>query len=86
MSLVIVTSGYLNTVILILALYLAIKSGKVLPLPLDDRKEVNPVVVLNIERLLATAMALGLFVVAMLFVFAPAFSAGVNLNLTAVMP
>lgn len=83
MAISIVTNGYLNVVILVIALYLAIKSGKALPIPLDDRKEVNPIVVLNVERMLATAMALGLFVVAM-FVWAGMFPA-TNLNL-AIMP
>ena len=85
MSLAIVTSGYLNVVILVIALYLAIKGGKVLPIPLDNKKEISPIILLNVERLLAIALAVGVFAVAMVFVFAPMFSA-TNLDLTAITP
>lgn len=84
MSLAIVTNGYLNVAILVIALYLAIKNNVVLPIPLDDKAETNPIVLSNIERLLATAMGLGLFVVAM-FVWAEMFPA-TNLNVLAVLP
>lgn len=84
LGLSIVTNGYLNVVILMIALYLAIKSGKAFPVALDDKMEVNPVVVLNIERLLATAMGLGLFIVAML-VWAEMFPSS-NISLAAVLP
>jgi len=85
MGLAIVTNGYLNVAILVIALYLAIKSGKVLPMPLDDKAETNPVVLLNIERLLATAMGWGLFVVAMI-VWAEMFPATSAETLTAILP
>jgi len=66
MGLAIVTNGYLNVAILVIALYIAIKNNAVLPIPLDDKMEVNPVVVTNVERLLVTAMGLRLFVVGMI--------------------
>ena len=61
-----VTSGYWWTFVLVSALFLAIKNNVVLPIPLDDKAETNPVVTTNIERLLATAMGLGLFIVSMI--------------------
>jgi len=84
MAISIVTNGYLNVVILVIALYLAIKNNVVLPIPLDDKMEVNPVVVGNVERMLAMAMGMGLFIVAMV-VWAQIFPAS-NMSLEAILP
>ena len=71
----IVTQGYLYTTILVMALYMAIKSGRVMPVSLEDRANVNPTIALNVERMLAFALGLGLFIVAMAFVWLSLFPA-----------
>jgi len=65
MATVIVTRGYTWIAVLILALWMAIKTQAVIPMPLNRRAEVNPVIVSNVERMLAMALGIGLFIVGM---------------------
>ena len=65
MGLIIVTKGYTWIAVLILALWMAIKTQAVLPAPLNREAEVNPIIVSNIERMLAMALGIGLFVAGM---------------------
>ena len=71
----IVTQGYLYTTVLVMALYMAIKSGRAAPVALEDRGNVNPTIALNVERMLAFALGLGIFIVAMAFVWPSLFPA-----------
>ena len=62
MGLIIVTRGYTWIAILVLALWMAIKSQAAMPAPLNREAKFNPIIVLNVERMLAIALGLGLFV------------------------
>ena len=68
MSTAIITHGYLYTVILVLALWLNLNGKQPCPIPLDDRNDIS-FISLNVARLLATALAIGLFLVAMPMLF-----------------
>jgi hypothetical protein len=62
---IIVTKGYTWIAILILALWIAIKNQAVMPIPLSRRIEINPIIISNVERMLAMALGLGLFIAGM---------------------
>ena len=83
----VVTQGYLWAAALVMMLYAVLKGWATMPVALDRKAKVRPVQ-FQPERALAFALGLGLFIVAMTFVWPALFPAsrGFAESMAAIMP